>query len=168
MRSINAWHSLFKYPFLTLGVLMLGTLFYHLHKNGILQTRAEKLNPRPCTAAIVMLNKRAPSTWQIRCDDNQLLITIPFTPDVKINMKDDRVARMIHLRELANQLSYISQNSGNEQLSRTSGFAVLLESDRMAVEAAGSGKDLSMLVDRITPDEVMTHLMRFQVKEKLK
>lgn len=168
MRSLNFFTKTLEHPILAIGILMMSALLFDLHRRGILDDRADKLKPYPCRAAIIMLVKRAPSEWKIECKENNLLVTIPFTPDPQINMKDDRVARMIHLRELANQLHYLALNTGNEQISRTTAFAVLLESDRMAIQATGTGKDLSLMAEKITPDEITAHLMRFQVKEKLK
>lgn len=161
--------KLIKNPFLAIGLLMLTIILLQQGKDGIFSSRIKKLHSTSCDSALIMLSKRIPKSWDIKCEKNKMKVKIEHPAPPNINIEDLNKEKFFIYRELANDLIFIAKNSPSDSLERTTSVEVLAESKNIIINAIASGNDISKLETIKTNEFIMEHLKRaVQIKEKIK
>ena len=84
-----------------------------------------------------MLDRRIPSNWATKCDNNNLSIAI--TPTKKVEAKN---LKAYLYRELANSMIYIAKNSPVDGLERVLIVSIEMHSKELQINAITEGKDI--------------------------
>lgn len=157
--------KLMKNPILMVGILMMVIFLFQLQKKGYF---AKRYVPTSCKSVLVMLEKRAPATWEVKCEENNLAVKIIKDLSVK-EMKNEKLYKTVLYRELANDLIFVAKNSLNESLERVFFVRIHLTSQKMNIDALTEGKFLSKLATINKPRFIAEHLhATVQTKETLK
>lgn len=145
-----------KKPLLAIGILLFTILMMDFARRGIF-FKNEKYIATSCKSAIVMLEKRAPSTWEIDCDANVLVVSIET--DLK-TQKEDMLQTALY-RQLANHIIFIAKNSLNESLERTTMVRVRMLHPKYELNALSEGKYIARLATMNKPEFIAEQLKTF-------
>jgi len=160
------WRPLFKYPVLAVGILMLYVALSNPKLKGILGLNRDKLIASSCRAVLVMLDKRKPSSWETNCQDNDFNYLV-ITVKNNLTAVDDNNLKKALYRELANELTFLAQNSPEENLGRVRILKFELHNPKIILITFAHGKDVARLATLKDQNLVLQHLKEtFQVKER--
>ena len=147
------WNPLIKNPILAIGILMISILLFDLSRRGILPLVSNKIIATSCKSVLVMLKKRTPRTWELKCKNNNMTVTIRSLLDSKTHPLPDAL-----YRELANNLQFIARNGLHESLERTLVIRVHVVHPQMEINAITEGKDLAKLANLTKAEFITEHL----------
>lgn len=127
----------------------------------------DRLIPSSCKAVLVMLDKRIPKNWTTACEDtDQNYLVITATNEVKA--PDEKSLLKALYRELANELTFVAQNSPEENLQRVLIVRMELHHPKKIITAYAHGKDVARLATLKDEALILEHLKsKFQVREKI-
>lgn len=149
-------------PILAIGILAITILALDLSRRGFL-FKNEKYKATSCKSAIVMLEKRAPSTWEINCKDNVLVVEIKS--DIKTPEPKNLQAALF--RQMANDIIFIAKNSLNESLERTTMIRLRIIHRNYELNALSEGKYIAKMATMNKPEFIAEQLKNF-VKTQIK
>ncbi len=160
------WKLLMKKPVLTMGLLMMLAFLLDLYRmrDGKSLFYREDFIAHSCKAVIVKLERRVPDNWKVYCEHNNLSVEIKYqTPEL-----GSKNAKAISYRRLANDLSFIAQNSPEETLMNVFIVRVRSQQPGLIINAVSEGQYLSKLATMRDPDYISEHLKKtVQVKESI-
>ncbi len=161
------WNLLMKKPVLTMGILMMVVFLLDLSriKDGKSLFYREAYVPYSCKAVIVRLEKKIPENWKAYCEHNNLAVETHYEEPSIDNVNYKKIA----YRRMANDFSFIAQNSPEETLENV--LIVRLKSTQPGLEinAVSEGKFVAKLSTLKTPEYISKHLRdTVQVKELVK
>ena len=150
-----------------IGILMMFIFLWGLNQeNGIFKNRADTLKAHSCQAVIVKLSRRAPSTWSMKCNGNNLEVSIIKTIS-KENLSSEATIQQYLYREMANDLIFISKNSPSDNLERTDFIIMKTHHEVLSIHALTEGKYLSRLSTLTDSRMIAEHLKAtVQVQER--
>lgn len=153
-----------KNPVLIIGVILF-VIFMFDQKKRDYPLFGDRLIPSSCRAVVVKLEKRIPANWNLKCEKNNLAITI----DSHVTINKPQLLKPILYRNLANHLIFIAQNSPQETLERVFIVRMHVEHPLMVIDAITEGKDISKFATLTDKKFIADHLQAtVQVKDRLK
>ena len=158
--------SLFKNPMLTLGIMMIVTVW--LSSIGYLDVgifNGQRNKPTSCRAVLVKLERQIPQNWQVSCSDNNLNVVINEL-QVASDAKDFRGPLY---RQMANHLTALPQLSQVDILEKVFIIHMKVQHPKMDIDAITEGKYVAKLATITKPEFIKDHLKQtVQVKETVK
>lgn len=158
--------SLFKNPMLSLGILMILTVW--LSSMGYLDVGIfsnQRNRPTSCRAALVRLERQIPQNWSVSCSDNNLNVVIN---ELKVPPETVDVRQALY-RQLANHLVTLPELSQVDILEKVFIIHVKLIHPKMEINAITEGRYLAKLATITRPEFIQDHLKQtVQVKETVK
>lgn len=155
-----------KNPMLAVGIIMISLVAYQANQKqqwGLLSN--PKLNPTPCSAAIVKLNKEIPGNWRIFCEKNNLAIEIIEQTEIK---NPDQL-RPVMYRQLANHMVYTVSHSTTDILEKVDIIRYKLMHPKLEINAITTGAYIVKLKTIHDHKYILDHLKStVKVKETLK
>lgn len=153
-----------KNPVLVVGVILF-IVFLFDQKNRNYPLFGGKLIPSSCRAVVVKLEKRIPANWNLKCEENNLAVTI--NSNIQVNKFE--LIKPVLYRDLANNLIFIAQNSPQETLERVFIVRVHMEHPLLEIDAISEGKDISKFATLKDKKFIADHLQAtVQVKDRIK
>ena len=157
-----------QHPILSIGILFMIIFIFFLRDNGFFKSHYDSLTPTSCKSAIVMLKKRMPKNWKVKCEKNYLSVLI-HSPLVQKNYIEQKLFRAAVYRELANGLMFISRNSLHESLERVFWISIHFKTKDMEIAARTKGEHLAQFRNMKDQKIIAEHLQAtVEVKEKIK
>lgn len=136
--------SLMKNPIFAIGFLLMTIFLFQLRDKGIFSKRAERMIPTSCRAVEVRLAKYMSPSWEISCNDNNLVVVTKTDPNViKDELKDPKELKPVMYKALANIYTSISKYSPNDSLSRTGIVSVRLIHKNLTLNSISEGRHVA-------------------------
>ncbi len=155
-----------KKPILAIGLILFGLFIYQVNQKekwGLFHN--EKLVPTSCRAALVRIQKKTPSNWNLFCEGNNLAVEI--LEDAR--NADPTTLKPIMYRQLANHMSFVARVSQEDILEKVFFVRFKLRNPKMELNAVTEGKFIVKLASLENPEHIMSHLKStVQVKEEMK
>jgi hypothetical protein len=154
---------LLKKPWLTLGILMMLTVW--MGSTGYINLFNPKLKPTSCKAALVKLERTLPQNWKLSCSDNNMNVEVN---ELQIK-SDEKEFKTALYRQMANYLVELARNSEADILAKVFIIHFKLTHPKMEINAISEGKYIAKLTTLSSPQFIMDHLKQtVQVKETIK
>ncbi|MEH0860650.1 MULTISPECIES: hypothetical protein [Halobacteriovorax] len=159
--------SLLKNPVLGFGILIFILFLFQLRDNNMFEQRAQSMKATSCRSVKVRLDKYLHPSWTLRCNDNNLEVTIPA--DVKVipeNIEDKEILRKEMYKALANSYISIAKYALPESLERTMMVVVKLVHPKMVLSSISEGKYVVKLATLKNKNNLARHIHQtIQVQE---
>ncbi len=160
-----------KNPILMIGILIFSISLMDANRRGVWKKVKNRFNPTSCRAVLVKLQKAVPQTWTTDCNDNNLEVVIDLTkldpPPSLGEAERKRQHQIIMYRELANNLSFIAQNSPLETLERVYLVVIRQQSNYLQINSITEGKNVAKLATLKEP-QFIRQLLQSTVKTQEK
>ncbi len=140
---------LIKHPFFIAIILIVYIFFSQLKKHNIFPSSGTKATS--CKSAIVMLKKRSPKSWKIRCKKNHLIVEVP----TKLKKKE------AIYREMANNLTFISKNCLNESLERTNSVLLVMKNKSTHIKSLIAGKYIAKMASLKETSKIINFIQNY-------
>lgn len=133
--------SLMKHPVLMMGILLLSIFLFDLRDRNFFKQRVESLTPTSCKAVKVRLDRYLHKSWDITCNENNLVIEVPVDEKViSHKLADPTLLKQKMYKALANSYISISRYSPPDSLERTMMVSVRLIHPNMTINSVSEGR----------------------------
>jgi len=143
---------------------------FQLRDQGFFKKRASQMLPTSCKAVKVRLDKYYHKTWNIECNENNLVLEIPV--DKKIvshDLKEPKLLRATMYKALANSYISVSKYAPQDSLERTMIISLRLIHPHMTLNSISEGKHVLNLKNMKNFKNISAHIQKtIQVQEVTK
>lgn len=125
----------------------------------------EGVNPTPCKASLIRLEKQVPANWKLLCEGNNLAAEITELASESDPLK----LKALLYRQMANHMVMLAKSSQPDILEKVFIVRLRLSHAKLEINAVSEGKYVAKLATLTSPDFIMQHLQQtVQVKETVK
>ena len=162
--------SIMKKPMLMIGFLFLIIVLFEMRDKGIFLSRRDKVQATSCRAVTARLEKYYHQSWDISCNQNNLIIIAPVDNKIIIKNKENKNALKKEMYKiLANIYISISRYSPAENLQRTMMVSVRLTHPQLTLNSISEGRHIFNLKSMKNQNNLALHIKRtIQVQEIIK